>query len=462
MIEKYNFTVDLIRSHEYPQLEEQIYLDHAGTTPYPRSLVESHYKNLVGNLFGNPHSSGSPSSLATLERVDQIRSKILRHFNTQSQDYTAVFTSNATAALNLIGSSLDWNNEVKKFWYLEGSHTSVVGLRGLAHESQGNIIGAPASDDHKTSCVTIQHVESYLKEKLLAWPSASKNDIFHSFDDNHLSSSLPFNLFAYPGQCNFSGTRYPLEYINALHARKPSSIQNGDLNNQEEWRIILDAASLAMSSPIDLKQYPADFVVLSFYKLFGFPTGVGAVLIRKGAEKLMHKRFFGGGTVSAVAVDRNYHRFRNDISAKWEDGTVPFLEIIALEQGFDFIENTFGGWKVLRDHTLSLTEYVYNEMKKLKYDSGVNCIKFYSKSSSSKSSNFPDLIYEQGPIVNFNIMKPDGIIISPSEIQRLAGINNIHLRAGCFCNPGACQKALKLSAQDIIKNLEVSKKILKK
>ncbi len=35
-------------------------------------------------------------------------------------------------------------------------------------------------------------------------------------------------------------------------------------------------------SRIDLSQHPADFIALSFYKMFGYPTGLGALLVRNG------------------------------------------------------------------------------------------------------------------------------------------------------------------------------------
>ena len=48
------------------------------------------------------------------------------------------------------------------------------------------------------------------------------------------------------------------------------------------WSVCLDAAAWVSSSPLDLSQYRPDFVVFSFYKLFGYPTGLGALLVRNG------------------------------------------------------------------------------------------------------------------------------------------------------------------------------------
>lgn len=47
---------------------------------------------------------------------------------------------------------------------------------------------------------------------------------------------------------------------------------------------MLDAAALASNSEIDLKAYPADFLSLSFYKIFGYPSGVGVLIVKNGKK----------------------------------------------------------------------------------------------------------------------------------------------------------------------------------
>ncbi|TXG71248.1 hypothetical protein EZV62_006183 [Acer yangbiense] len=48
------------------------------------------------------------------------------------------------------------------------------------------------------------------------------------------------------------------------------------------WMVLINAAKGFATQPPDLSKYPADFVVVSFYKmfaLFGYPTGLGALII---------------------------------------------------------------------------------------------------------------------------------------------------------------------------------------
>jgi molybdenum cofactor sulfurtransferase len=59
--------------------------------------------------------------------------------------------------------------------------------------------------------------------------------------------------------------------------------------------VVLDAAAYAATHALDLSAVQPDFVPVSFYKLFGYPTGLGALLVRKEAARQLNKVYFGGG-----------------------------------------------------------------------------------------------------------------------------------------------------------------------
>jgi molybdenum cofactor sulfurtransferase len=52
---------------------------------------------------------------------------------------------------------------------------------------------------------------------------------------------------------------------------------------EHKWKILLDAAAFVPTQPLDLSVFPADFVTISFYKMLGFPTGLGALIVRSPA-----------------------------------------------------------------------------------------------------------------------------------------------------------------------------------
>lgn len=68
----------------------------------------------------------------------------------------------------------------------------------------------------------------------------------------------------------------------------------------------------------------------------------------------------------------------------------------------------------------------------------------------------------QGPVLTMGFLRPGGGEVSDgqlqhvghAEVEKLAGLENIQLRTGCFCNPGACQRALGFSDDDVRENLK--------
>ena len=76
---------------------------------------------------------------------------------------------------------------------------------------------------------------------------------------------------------------------------------------------MLDAAAYAGTNHLDLSQHHADFVALSFYKMFGYPTGLGALLVRRDRAGLLQERYFGGGAVNAYSSSSLFHAPRQGL-----------------------------------------------------------------------------------------------------------------------------------------------------
>lgn len=77
---------------------------------------------------------------------------------------------------------------------------------------------------------------------------------------------------------------------------------------------------------------------MSFYKMFGFPTGIGALLVRNDVAMLMRKNWFSGGSVVDVSCESDFCEFKPKYHEKFEDGTLDFLSIDQLRYGFDILE----------------------------------------------------------------------------------------------------------------------------
>lgn len=200
-------------------------------------------------------------------------SRILQHFNTTNEEYSIIFTSGATDSLKTIAETFDYGQPSEgTFVYLQNNHTSVLGMRNYSKNSQ----------ELKTED---------------AFRILSIN-----YDDEMYERNVCNNLFAYPAQCNFSGTKYPLDWIKKVKEGALNGVVNSKTGN---WYVLLDAACFLSHEILDLSEHKPDFVSVSFYKIFGYPTGLGALLVRKSSEQVLKKKYFGGGTVFMAISAQN-------------------------------------------------------------------------------------------------------------------------------------------------------------
>lgn len=224
------FHISSNRKLHYPQLANSIYLDNAGCPPVAEPVLKNNYMQLSQELLGNIHSTGSSSASRTLKSVNNTRELILKHFNADPLNYSVIFVQNTTAALKLVAECINW----EMVYLHECSHTSVIGI-GV---SVSNRMSLDVND-----CVLT------LNDNIFP-------EITHANENG-------YGIACYPAQCNFSGTRYPLSWINTLKQR-----------NSSQLKVLVDAASYLTSSQIDLEAFPADFLTVSFYKMFGTPTSL--------------------------------------------------------------------------------------------------------------------------------------------------------------------------------------------
>ena len=357
------------------------YLDNAGTTLYSLQQIKDIFENLTQNQYCNPHTSKNTEDL-----VDQVRYKILQSFNTNPDEYSVVFTFGATASLKLVAECFLFHaksddGERGQFRYLQDSHTSVLGMREIVSTTDINVI---------------------TRAQLLGLPKIEVTNMPPGCCKTN-------SLIVFPAQCNFNGYKYPLNLIDSIH--------NNSLNKHTNWYVCLDAASFVSTNYLDLQQYKPDFVCLSFYKIFGYPTGVGALLVRKSAEQVLQKKYYGGGTVKIALSTLNWHRKRDRVFEKFEDGTISFLSIIALLQGYKTLErlvpasdNKCLSMMRISRHCFNLAKYFYDSTKDLAHSNKQILFRFYHDTTFDCCTN-------QGGIINFNVLKCDGTFVGFAEVN---------------------------------------------
>ncbi|BFZ64686.1 hypothetical protein YB2330_005838 [Saitoella coloradoensis] len=403
--------LDAIRAREYPQLTPStLYLDHAASTPPPLSLLRAHYVTLSTTLLSNPHSSPHASGI-----IDLVREELLEFLGCEGgrgAGWEVVWVSNTTAGIKLVGEMMEgacresdggWD-----FVYHRESHTSIIGLSGLASHS---------------TCI-----DDVPPPSAPAAPSSNAG-----------RQRRP-TLFAYPAQSNFSGTRFSPTYT-------PTARTHGYLT-------LLDAASLLPTSPLTpyLSSFTTapDFTVLSLTKLLGYPN-LAALLIRRSdrtVEMVNRRRYFGGGTVGGVTSD-GWHEFRRrgggeGMAAALEDGTGCVSSVLGVRAGIGFIRETFGGLEGVRGHTSQLAMWTAERLRALRHhpDEEQQVVRIHTSGDYAD----PDT---QGPIIAFSVLSAAGAVMPPTTVATLASMEGIHLRTGGLCNPGAAEYYLGLTSEDV-------------
>ena len=441
----YDGKVEGVVARELERFANDVYFDYTGAGVYQRSQVERAVGDLVNEQYGNAHSR-NPSSLNTESHVSRMRYDILRHFNVTADEYTVIFTSGATGALKLIAESFPWTN-ASKFVYLRQNHNSVLGIREVAMDQGAQFLAIPEAEMADDKC------NHFFGGAPCAAGKTRRHVLLTEFPET------TYNLFAFPAEDNYAGVKYPLDWITMFHEKSRGEAGTG------KWLVLLDAAAFVPTNTLDLHTYPADFVSVSFYKMFGYPTGIGALLVRNEVTDIMQKTFFGGGTVVLSSCDTHFCRLHNCPSSRFEDGTISFLSINELRYGFDALRSVlprpehsasgvnganaqrpYGDISPITKHVWSLTRYLYEAMSAMHHSNGTPVFRIYGKHAEGPE--------KQGGIINFNVLNPDGSYMGYHDVQYLTSNEHIHIRTGCNCNPGACYDYLGVSNDEVYKYSE--------
>ena len=173
-------------------------------------------------------------------------------------------------------------------------------------------------------------------------------------------SSAQHELFAYPAQSNMSGVQHPLEWIDVAH-------ENG-------WDVMLDATAYVPTKRLDLSRWKPDFMPLSFYKMFGYPTGVGALIARREALEKLARPWFAGGTITISSVQANRH-YLAEGEAAFEEGTPNYATLPAVQIGLDHLRSV--GVEMIDERVAALTGWLLQELTPMRHANGSPLVRIY-------------------------------------------------------------------------------------
>lgn len=392
---KSTFSLDELRKSDFGRLDAQnhVYLDFTGGQLYGESQVRKHQEFLCSQILGNPHSI-NPSSALAEKHIEATRTKVLEYFNA-TEDYYCIFTANASAALKIVGECYPFREDGQLLLTFD-NHNSVNGLREYARTKGCPFQYSPLNKELRLDSVQLQMYLGQLE---------GQN-----------------KLFALPAQSNVSGVKHDLDWIEEAQSLG--------------WDVLLDAAAFVPSDRLDLLRYQPEFVSLSFYKMFGYPTGLGALLVKKSAYAKLKKPSFAGGTITIVSVQGDGH-YLDGKAARFEEGTVNYLDIPAIKSGLEYIESI--GLEKIKTRVACLTEYLIRQMKALRHRNGQRLIEIYG----------PQHGEQRGGTIAMNFRDAFGRLHDFSAIEQAAYEQNISLRTGCFCNPGIDETNHALDAEKL-------------
>jgi cysteine desulfurase/selenocysteine lyase len=342
-----------------------VYLDNAATSHTPNIVcecIEEYYKKINSNIHRGTHKLSMDATVAYEEAHDKMI-----EFIKGSDREEMIFTKGTTESINLVAQS----------W----------GLRELG---VGDVI-ILTEMEHHASLVTWQQIgkRTGATVKYIRIDDAGRLDMEHA---NEIIDK-DVRMISVVHVSNVLGTVNPVKELSKM-------------GHENESLVLVDGAQAAPSMPIDVKKLDVDFYAFSGHKMAG-PTGIGCLYGKEEILDEMEPFMYGGEMVRKVTYDSTSW---NDLPWKFEAGTPPICQGIALARAADYLEK-IGLDKIWR-HDNELAEYTIESL--LEFDG----VEIYG----------PPIGEERGGLVSFNLEVPHA-----HDIASILNDYGIATRAGEHC-----------------------------
>lgn len=271
--------IDQLRSDEYSHLSDdgaKVCLDYCGfgLFSYFQTLQfwdssAFNLKEITANLSNHALHGGAEERTAEHD----IKSRIMEYLNIPENEYGLVFTVSRGSAFKLLAESYPF-------------HTNKRLLTMFDHESQ--------SVNWMAQCAKEKGAKVY--SAWFKWPNlkvCSKELRKQISNKKKRKKDSAVGLFVFPVQSRVTGSKYSYQWM--------------ALAQQHNWHVLLDAGSLGPKDmdSLGLSLFRPDFIITSFYKVFGYdPTGFGCLLIKKSVmETLQTKSGHTGSGIVRIIPD---------------------------------------------------------------------------------------------------------------------------------------------------------------
>ncbi len=343
--------------------------DNAATTPPFKSVLEK-IEELCQWYGSVSRGTGLKSQLSS-HVYNECRRKVLEFVSADPSRHVAIFTSNATCAINKLCNHIELKDDEAILVTVIEHHSNMLPWRVNCSVEYVDVF----DDNGNFSC---QRLEEKLK-----------------------TSKKKIRLVAITGASNVTGVMPPIpEVARIVH------------NHQAE--LLVDAAQLIACRPVKMLDLDnperIDYLVFSAHKMYA-PFGVGVII---GPQKTFlqgEPDLVGGGTVDLVTLDDIQW---TDIPNREEAGTPNLIGVVALVEAIKALESI--GWDFIISHNRQLTKKLLDELSRL------DKINIYGGSTSCNDS-------DRVGVVSFNVKDmPHSLLAAVLGYEWGIGVRN-----GCFC-----------------------------
>lgn len=271
-----------------------VYLDNGATAQKPRVVIDK-LREVFEVYNANVHRGVHQLGERVTEELETSREKIRRFLNAEDTA-EILFTSGTTMSINLVAHA--WG---RKFLRLGDEillnemehHANLVPWQQTAKATGANLRFIPLTCDGR---LDLSHLDRVLTEKT--------------------------KLVAVTGMSNVLGTINPIREL-AARAKQVGAL------------ILVDGAQSVPHLPTNVRDPAIDFLAFSGHKLYG-PTGIGVLYGRRELLDAMDPFLCGGNMISEVHLESSTW---NELPAKFEAGTLPISEAIALGTAVDYVQS---------------------------------------------------------------------------------------------------------------------------
>jgi len=269
-----------------------VYLDNAASAQKPKAVLEA-IQHVYSQEYANVHRGLHYLSNAATDAYENARAITAKFLNAPSSN-EIIFTSNATAAINLVAQSF-----------------------GGMRISEGDEIVLTIMEHHAN--IVPWHYHREARGAKLNWVPVGDDGSF-SLEAFENALSPRTKMVAITHMSNVLGTIVPVKEVTRIA-------------HERGIPVLVDGSQGAAHLPVDVQDIGCDFYVFTGHKTYG-PSGVGVLYGKREHLEAMPPFMGGGEMIESVGTDYVTYGVP---PYKFEAGTPPIAQVIGLGAALEYM-----------------------------------------------------------------------------------------------------------------------------